>query len=67
MLTEELAEELARRFGAKLRGRDPEIMWQTPPVAMTNLLRAIARVEQQRSDNAEECRTAKKPKNTSGK
>ena len=42
-------EDLARRFGAKLRETEP-IIWQGLPVAMANLLRAIAQAEQRRKD-----------------
>ena len=53
MPTKMPTEELARRFGAKLRGRASDIMEQTLPVAMTQLLFAIATLEQQQSDDAE--------------
>ena len=40
-------EDLARRFGAKLREIEP-IIWQGLPIAMANLLKAIAQAEQRR-------------------
>ena len=52
MPTKMPTEELARRFGAKLRGRGPDVE-QTLPVAMTQLLLAIATLEQQQSEDAE--------------
>ena len=53
MPTEMPTEELTRRFGAKLRGLGPDIMRQTLPVAMTQLLFAITTLEQQQSADAE--------------
>ena len=38
-------EDLARRFGAKLREIEP-IIWQRLPVAMSDLLRVIAQAEE---------------------
>ena len=49
-----LTEELARRFGAKLREIEP-VDSQPLPIAISDLLRAIAQAEQPPPGKAEEC------------
>ena len=55
-------EDIARRFGAKLREIEP-LTSQRLPVAMANLLKAIAQAEERRKG---ESNSAKPGKNTSG-
>lgn len=55
-------EDMARRFGAKLREIEP-LTAQRLPVAMANLLKAIAQAEQRRWD---ESNSATPGKDTSG-
>ena len=59
-------EDMARRFGAKLREIEP-LTSQRLPVAMSDLLRAIARAEPPSPGVADECSPGTRTKETAGK
>ena len=59
-------EELARRFGAKLREIEP-VDSQPLPIAISDLLRAIAQAEQPPPGKAEECSRGTGAEETAGK
>ena len=59
-------EDMARRFGAKLREIEP-LTSQRLPVAMSDLLRAIAQVEQPSPGKTPECIPGTGAEETAGK
>ena len=60
------AEDMARRFGAKLREIEP-LTSQRLPVAMSDLLRAIAQAEQPSPGKTPECIRGAGAQETAGK